>query len=78
MVQIYTYMKRVNMKALFFIKFIHFLFVCVCAHHIMHMEVRGQLVEVRSLIPPCGSQGLNSGRQAWWQALTDEPTHWSK
>lgn len=26
-----------------------------------------QLVAVSSLLPPCGSQGLNSGHQAWWK-----------
>lgn len=28
------------------------------------MEVRGQIPEVGSLLPPCGSQGLESGLQA--------------
>lgn len=32
--------------------------------------VRGQLARVRSLLPPCESQGLNSGYQTWYQGLT--------
>lgn len=33
----------------------------VCTRNSEHMEVRGHLVGVTSLLPPCGSQGLNSG-----------------
>ena len=39
------------------------------------VESRGQLVGVSSLLPPCGSQRLNSGVPAWWLAsLLDEPS----
>lgn len=38
------------------------------------MDVRGQLVGVKSLLLPCGSQRLNWGCWAWQQApLTTEP-----
>lgn len=33
------------------------------------MEIRGQLVGVGSLLLPRRFQGINSGCQAWWQAL---------
>lgn len=33
----------------------------------MYVEVRGQVVGVSSLLPSCGSRGLNSGHQASWQ-----------
>lgn len=36
----------------------------VRTHHNTHMEVRGQREEADSFLPPCGSQGLNSGHQA--------------
>ena len=31
------------------------------------VEVRGQLADMGSLLPPCGVQGLNSGHRVWWQ-----------
>lgn len=31
------------------------------------MEVRGQLAEVRSLLPPCGLWETNASCQDWWQ-----------
>ena len=33
----------------------------------MCVEVKGQLVGVGPLLPPCGSQGSTSGGQAWQQ-----------
>lgn len=39
--------------------------MCMCAHmftcHKIGVEVRRRLAEVRSLLPLCGSQKLNSG-----------------
>lgn len=32
-------------------------------------KVRGQLMAVGSLLPPCRFWGSNSGCQDWWQAL---------
>ena len=38
---------------------------------------KGQLTEVSYLLLPCGSQGFNSGGQAWQQLpLPTEPFHW--
>lgn len=34
----------------------------------MHVEVREQLMGT-DVLPPCGSQGLNSGSHAWHQEL---------
>lgn len=47
--------------------------VCLWTHtrHRMRVEVRGQPSGVNSLPPSCGSQGWNSGIQAWWQS----PSH---
>ena len=36
-------------------------------YHSIHMEVRGQLSGVGSLLLLCGSQGSNLGHQAWSQ-----------
>ena len=45
--------------------------VCVCVHscHEAIVEFKAQFAEVGPLLPPCGSQGLNSGCQTWWQVL---------
>lgn len=49
--------------------------VCECICHGMCMEIRGQLVEIGSLLSPCGSDGLNSDHQAWSQTpLPPEPS----
>lgn len=43
-------------------------------HHCAHVKVRRQPAAC-SLLPLCGFQGLNSGRQAWQQApLPTEPS----
>ena len=42
----------------------------LCVHHSTHVEARGQLSRVGSFLPPCGSQGLIPGPQAWWQACS--------
>jgi hypothetical protein len=48
---------------------------CMCPD--AHMEVRGQLAGVCSLLPPCGSWGSNSSIQAWQLAsLSREPSCW--
>lgn len=39
-------------------------FVCVHLCHSMQMEVRGQVVELCSLLTPCGTKGSNSGGQS--------------
>lgn len=40
------------------------------------VKVREQLLEVYSVLPPCGARGLNSGSQAWQQMLLrPEPPH---
>lgn len=61
--------------------FIYFcVYMCTHAHSInvcssTHMEGSGHLAGVRSLLPPCKSQELNSNCQAWGQAsLADEPS----
>lgn len=43
-------------------------YVCICTNasvHGMHVEARGQLVGVSSLLSSCGFWGSNSGCQAW-------------
>lgn len=43
---------------------------CMClldTHRSLHMGDRGQFAGVNSLLLPCGSQGLNSYQQVWWQ-----------
>lgn len=41
-----------------------------------YVQVRGQFVRLSSL-PPFGTQGLNSGYQAWKEALSaQEPSGW--
>ena len=51
--------------------------VSACVHmcrHYSHGEVRGQLMEVISLLPPCWSQGSNLGPHASWRVpLPTEP-----
>jgi hypothetical protein len=47
--------------------------VCVCVWQMCSLmcaytEVRGQLLGVISLLLPCGTGGLNSRCQTWWQA----------
>lgn len=53
-----------------------YLFICACAGtRTCSYVCRGSLVEVGeqlvgvSSLPPCGSQGANSGHQMWLQAL---------
>lgn len=43
------------------------MYVCVWVHvwHSIHVEVRGQLSGIGSLLQPCGSWGSNSGCQVW-------------
>lgn len=54
--------------------------VCLCLSTLVTMhcvELRGQLVNVGSLPPPCVSQELNSVCQAWWQAsVSARPSCW--
>lgn len=38
-------------------------YVYECTWYSVHEEIREQLSGVVSLLQPCGSQGLNSGRQ---------------
>lgn len=40
----------------------------VCVHVCLYVEVTGQLLGVVSFLPQCGSQGSNSGCQAWLEA----------
>lgn len=61
---------------LIFAFLLHLFTPCVCAHaHTREMHattlvaIRAQLVRISSLLPPCGSPGLNSGPQAWPQEL---------
>lgn len=51
---------------------------CMSANlHECTRKVRGQDVQVRSLLPPCGSWRQNSGCQPQWQApLPTEPSCW--
>lgn len=45
--------------------------------HPIPVKVRGQLPGTRSLLPPYGSPGMNSGHQAWWQSpLPTKPFCW--
>lgn len=59
----------------------------VCAHTYTHMDGKGQLSEVKSLLSQVGSfvlqeceeWNLNSYPQAWWQDhLPTEPSCWHK
>lgn len=53
-------------------------FVWSCVSHSTHAKVGGQLSEIGSLLPPCGSWQSNSGNQAWQQAsLPGEVPHQS-
>lgn len=46
-----------------------YLHVCTWACLLLlHVEAREQPGRVSSLLPPCGSQGSNSGYRGWWQA----------
>lgn len=45
-------------------RLIFFYFFKICVHHGTCVEIRGQLVCVSSLFPPCGTWGLTSGHQA--------------
>lgn len=38
--------------------------VCVCAFYSVHVAVRGQLIEISALLPPCGPVRSGSGHQA--------------
>jgi hypothetical protein len=58
--------------------------VCVCVPtfaymhtcHSAQVEVREQTAGTGSLLPPCGSWGMNSGPWAWWKvSLPAEPPH---
>lgn len=40
---------------------------CVCACDCIHVEVRGQVARVGSLLPPVSYHGFSSGCQTWWQ-----------
>lgn len=42
--------------------------VYMCPCHNAHVEVRGKLVEVNSLLTPHGASGLNSVHWVWKQA----------
>lgn len=53
--------------------------VHMCVYYRARVAVMEQPVGVVSLLPLCGSQKLNSGHQAWWQALLPtEPSHCSQ
>lgn len=41
--------------------------LCVCSYCGLHVEVRGHLVRVCSLLTACGAQGLNLDCQPWQQ-----------
>jgi len=41
--------------------------ICMCICYDIHVEVRGQPIEVHSLFVPCGSWGINSGYETWRQ-----------
>lgn len=43
---------------------------CVCEGCHAGVEVREQLLRTSSPLPLCVFQGLNSGRQSWWQRLS--------
>lgn len=46
----------------------------VCVYHSIHVEIRGHLAEVSSLLPLCWSQGENTCHQFCWKvSLPDEP-----
>lgn len=63
-----------------FVPFIYFVWRAggsKCVHCGPRFEIRGQFAGVGTLFPPCGTQGLNSGCQVWWQALLPaEPPRW--
>lgn len=50
--------------------------VWVCTCHGVHVPVR-PFVGVSSLLPPCGTWGLNSAQQtSWWVPLPSEHSCW--
>ena len=53
--------------------------MCVCTCHKVHSDVKEKLCDLSSLLPSCGSQGSNSGHQAWQQAPVPLlPSYWPK
>lgn len=67
---------------IFYYLFIYYFCVCLWRRSTcipqLHVEVRGQLVGVDSLLPPCRFQGLNSGSRVWGQALwSTKPACWA-
>lgn len=51
-------------------------YACTCVCQGGGVAVRGQFTEVGSVLPPCGSRGLNLGPQSWWQVPSAaEPSH---
>ena len=53
-----------------------FISLCMSVCHKMYVVVKEQLVGINSLVPPCGSQGLNPGHEAWQQVpFPSQPSH---
>lgn len=55
----------------FKLSFIHWIayLLMVCAYQVVHMEIRGQFLEVvSSFLLSCEFWTLHSGHQVWWQA----------
>lgn len=55
-----------------------YIFVCTCMCYSEGVKSEDSC-GVSALLPPCGSQGSNSGCQAWWQMpFSDaEPSLWT-
>lgn len=48
--------------------------ICIIYERGGHVEARGQLSGVSSLLSPCGSWGFNSSSQTWQQVSSVEPS----
>jgi hypothetical protein len=50
----------------------------MCMSNGTHVHILGQLVEVHSLLLPCGAYTSHSGKKKKKKKLNTEPSHWSK
>lgn len=57
------------LKEVFKITFTHLFWCGAGVYHVPHVEIRGQLTEVGSPIPPCRFWESNPGPQSWQQQV---------